>query len=138
WEEVDSFEVFFIKKLIQETRKKSDFNIIHIHGQNINFNKVVENIDTDGLNWHDQLTWPSIPEATDIFSRGLLAGIDETQSLVDGTEEEIKNNILEAIETSKKHDNRVIISPGCVIPITATNESIEIISKTMHKSRKRS
>ncbi len=138
WEEVDSFEVFFIKKLIQETRKKSDFNIIHIHGQNINFNKVVENIDADGLNWHDQLTWPSIPEAADIFSRGLLAGIDETQSLVDGTEEEIKNNILEAIETSKKYDNRVIISPGCVIPITATNESIEIISKTMHKSRKRS
>ena len=137
WEEVDNFEIYFIKKLIQDTKRKSNFNIIHIHGQDINFNKVVENIDADGLNWHDQLTWPTIPEAADIFSKGLLAGIDETQSLVDGNEEKIKKNILESIEISNKHDNRVIISPGCVIPITATNESIEIISKTIHKSRKR-
>ena len=137
WEEVENFEIFFIKKLIQETRKKSEFNIIHIHGQDINFNKVVESIDADGFNWHDQLTWPTIPEAATIFSKGLLAGLDETKSLIDGNEEKIRNNMLEAIDMSKKYDNRVIISPGCVIPITATNESIEIVSKTIHKSRKR-
>ncbi|MBY9000731.1 MAG: hypothetical protein KGD64_07455 [Candidatus Heimdallarchaeota archaeon] len=137
WKEVERFEIFFIKKLIQEVKKKSEFNIIHVHGQDIKFDKAAEQIDAEGLNWHDQLTWPSISEAAKIFPKGLLAGIDETQSLVEGDEEKIKTNIVEAIEMSKKYDNRVIIAPGCVIPITASNESIEIISKTIHKSRKR-
>ena len=136
WDEVERFELFFLKKLIQDLKNKSEFNVIHVHGQDIKFDKAAELANVEGLNWHDQLTWPTIPEAADIFPKGLLAGIDETQSLVEGKEEDIKKNIVEAIEKSKEYSNRVIISPGCVIPITASNESIEIISKTIHKSRK--
>lgn len=137
WDEVERFEISFMKKLLKETKNKSDFNIIHIHGQEIEFRKVVEEIDAEGLNWHDQLTWPSISEAAEIFPKGLLAGIDETQTLVEGDAEKIKMNILDAVKESEKHDNRVIISPGCVIPITASDDSITEISKTIHKSRKR-
>ena len=49
--------------------------------------------------------------------------------------EDIKSNILDSIKQSQQADNKIIISPGCVIPITTPERNIEIISRTMKKSR---
>jgi uroporphyrinogen decarboxylase len=135
WEEVEKYEIFFLKKIIEKIKRKSNFSVLHIHGENIFFKQVTENIQTDAYNWHDQLTWPSLEEAARITDRGLLAGIDETKTLIEGNKEKIKQNILESINISQQHDNRIIISPGCVIPITVSEESIDIVSSTIKKSR---
>jgi len=136
WEEVLKFEIPFIKKLLSRIRSKTEFIVMHVHGQDIRFKEAAELIEVDALNWHDRLTWPGIEEAADIFPKGLLAGIDETRALVDGKPDDIKNNILDALKKSTENDNRVIIAPGCVIPITAPDENIEIISQTVKKTRK--
>ncbi len=136
WEEVLKFEIPFIKKLLSKIRRRVEFIVMHIHGQDIRFKEAAELIEVDALNWHDRLTWPEIGEAADIFPKGLLAGIDETRTLVDGKPDDIKDNILDALKKSTENDNRVIIAPGCVIPITAPDENIEIISQTVKKTRK--
>ncbi|MFW9851638.1 MAG: uroporphyrinogen decarboxylase family protein [Candidatus Thorarchaeota archaeon] len=135
WEEIEKYEIFFLKKIIEKIKKKSDFTVLHIHGENIFFKQVTEKIKADAYNWHDQLTWPRLEEAARISDRGLLAGIDETKVLVEGNKEKIKENILNSIKVSQKNDNRIIISPGCVIPITVSEDSIDIVSSTINKSR---
>jgi hypothetical protein len=42
---------------------------------------------------------------------------------------------LNSIEISKNNDNRVIIAPGCVIPITVAEKSISVISNIFQKMR---
>lgn len=137
WKEVERFEIAFLDKFISRIKGKSDFTVLHVHGQDIQFDEVSEKLNADALNWHDQLTWPTMAEALDIFPKGLLAGIDETKTLLDGSEENIKQNITESFELSKNNNNRIIIAPGCVIPITASEESINIISSTIMKLRNR-
>lgn len=137
WEEVLKFEIPFLKKLISKIKGKTEFIVMHVHGQDIRFKEAAELMDVDALNWHDQLTWPEIDEAANIFPKGLLAGIDETQVLIDGKSDDIKKNILESLKQSEENENRVIIAPGCVIPITVSDENIEIISQTIRKARKR-
>ena len=137
WEEVERFEIAFLKKFLSRIKTKSSFTVLHVHGQDIQFDKAAQELDADALNWHDQLTWPTIEEALEIFPKGLLAGIDETKTLIEGKEEKIKKNITEAYELSKRNNNRIMIAPGCVIPITASEESINIISSTMKDLRKR-
>ena len=136
WEEIDNYEIFFLKKIIEKIKSKSEFTVLHIHGENIFFKQVTEKIKTDAFNWHDQLTWPDLEEASKITKKGLLAGIDETKALVEGDEDRIKQNILDSIKISQKNNNRIIISPGCVIPITVLDESLDIVSSTIKKVRR--
>lgn len=135
FQEVERFEIKFLKKFLSKIENKAEFVVLHVHGEDIKFKEAAKELNVDALNWHDRLTWPSLSEAAKIFPKGLLAGIDETRTLVDGKPEEIQNNILDSINQSKKVNNRIIISPGCVIPITAPERNIEIITKTIKKSR---
>ncbi len=138
WEEVERFEIAFLDKLISRIKGKSNFTVLHVHGQDIQFDKAANKLNADALNWHDQLTWPAMEEALEIFPKGLLAGIDETKTLLGEDEQKIKQNITEAFDLSKRYNNRIIIAPGCVIPITASEDSINVISSTMMKLRNRS
>ncbi|MHA1668191.1 MAG: uroporphyrinogen decarboxylase family protein [Candidatus Heimdallarchaeaceae archaeon] len=137
WEETKRFEIAFLKRIISKLKKQAEFIVLHIHGQEIYFKEVIDTIQVDALNWHDQLTWPSIDEGAKMFKKGLLAGIDETHTLVEGKIEEIQENIAEAYKMSEKNQNKVIIAPGCVIPITVSNEALEVVTSTIKKHRKR-
>jgi uroporphyrinogen decarboxylase len=83
WREIGVFELSFTKKLLNDIKNKVEFIVLHVHGQDLYFKETIENLSVNALNWHDQLTWPSIEESLDIFKGGLLAGIDETKTLVD-------------------------------------------------------
>ena len=136
WDEVRRFEISFLKKILNQIKNKTEFTVLHIHGQDISFKEVSEQLEVDALNWHDQLTWPSMTEAANLFDKGLLAGIDETKTLVDGDILNITENIQSAIKVSEENDRRIIIAPGCVIPITASDKSIEAISNVFKNLRK--
>jgi uroporphyrinogen decarboxylase len=136
WDEVGRFEISFLKKILSKLEKKAEFTVLHVHGQEIYFKEVSELLEVDALNWHDQLTWPSMSESALLFDKGLLAGIDETKTLVDGEAPNIVKNIQNAIKVSEENERRIIISPGCVIPITASDKSIETISNIFKSLRK--
>jgi len=135
WEEIGRFEISFTKKLLSDIKNKANFIVLHVHGQDLFFKEAIENLPVTALNWHDQLTWPSIEEALELFKGGLLAGIDETKTLVNGDKDKIKKNIMKSIEISKNNDNRIITAPGCVIPITVSEESIGAVSNIFQKMR---
>ena len=136
WDEVGKFEISFLKKIINQLKKKAEFIVLHVHGQEIKFKEASQQLNVDALNWHDQLTWPSMSEAAEMFDKGLFAGIDETQTLVDGDIPDIVKNIQNAIKISEENERRIIIAPGCVIPITASDKSIDAISNVFKNLRK--
>jgi uroporphyrinogen decarboxylase len=136
WDEVGRFEISFLKKILKQLHNKAEFTVLHVHGQEIKFKEAAEQLDVDALNWHDQLTWPSMNEAASIFNKGLLAGIDETETLVEGDIQQITKNIQNAIKVSEENERRIVIAPGCVVPITASESSIEAISNVFKNRNK--
>ncbi|MBA7533247.1 hypothetical protein ES705_25482 [subsurface metagenome] len=137
WKDVESFEIYFLDKIIKRAGQKASFSVIHIHGLDIAFDKVSTQLTAEAVNWHDQLTWPNIEEAAEIYKGGLLAGIDEKVLLLNERPEEIKSQIQETLNLVEKTDNRIIISPGCVIPYKIPDEKLDIIGETIRAFNKR-
>jgi len=128
--ETNKFELYFIEKLIKRVRKNTPLTVLHIHGEDILFKKATERIITNAYNWHDQLTWPSLLEASRITKKGFLSGINE-EKLAEGDKEAIISNIRESLEVTKQI-KRNILAPGCVIPLGVEDESLDLIVKLIN------
>ncbi len=106
-------------QVLQAMRALTDFIILHIHGENIFFEEVLD-YPVDAINWHDRRTAPTIAEARKLTDKCLIAGVDELGTLVNGKPEEIKAEINEAFEQAG--GKGLIIAPGCVIPPSCSEE----------------
>ena len=96
-------------------------NMLHIHGNDICFNAVVD-YPVHILNWHDRDTPPSLSEAqaSEAFkmapASALCGGLGR-DTLTYGTPDQVRQEAQDAIrQTSGKG---LILSTGCVVPIIA-------------------
>ncbi len=121
-------------EILEAIKNKAKFNIIHIHGNNIMFNLIAQNYPAEALNWHDQLTPPDIKDAFTKFDGVLMGGIEEQQFLLNSTDEKLRNAIQKVIDSV--NGRRLIIAPGCVIPINIPDNKVEIIVKYLKKRQK--
>jgi uroporphyrinogen decarboxylase len=122
-----------LKSLIKKTIKKSNFVVLHLHGDKPDF-KLATKLPIDAINWHDQQTTPSLSEARKIFKGGLLGGLN-TESWKD-----ISNplDVLPLIVSmyNSFEDSGLIISPGCVIPQFVSDPLIEAAVTTIKNLKK--
>ena len=95
------------------------------------FNLIAQNYPAEALNWHDQLTPPDIKDAFTKFDGVLMGGIEEQQFLLNSTDEKLRNAIQKVIDSV--NGRRLIIAPGCVIPINIPDNKVEIIVKYLKK-----
>lgn len=123
--EFKEFGMNYDLDLLNDIKGKTDFNMVHIHGDNIMFDYIAKNYPVEALNWHDQLTAPSIAEASKIFDGILMGGIEEKEFLLKATDEELTSKIQEVIDSV--NGQRLIIAPGCVIPINILDEKVKVI-----------
>ncbi len=121
----------FSDKKLKGIEKKAEFNIVHIHGDNIMFDLIAKNYPVQALNWHDQLTAPTIGEAFKKFKGILMGGIEEKEFLLNVPDEELLAKIQEVIDSV--NGQRVIIAPGCVIPINVPNDKVQVIIDYLSK-----
>jgi uroporphyrinogen decarboxylase len=112
-------------QLLNAIKGKADFNMVHIHGDNIMFDYIAKNYPVEALNWHDQLTAPSIAEASKKFDGILMGGIEEKEFLLKASNKELTSRIKEVIDSV--NGQRLIIAPGCVIPINIPDEKVDVI-----------
>ncbi len=136
WAQIERFELNIIKSMINKLKKKTDFTVFHLHGQDVFFESVAKNLPVDAINWHDKTTWPSIVEASDISSKGLLAGLDEKGVLMKGEKDSIIQSTNHSLEDINKTGNRTILSPGCVIPTPVEDSVLEVIQKQIENYNK--
>lgn len=109
-------------QVLQAIKQKADFNIVHIHGENIMFDLIAEHYPVNALNWHDQLTAPSIAEAQTKFDGIVMGGIEEKEFLLQASKEEISQKVQEVVASA--NNKRLIIAPGCVIPINIPDKKV--------------
>lgn len=95
-------------------------NMVHLHGENIHFEKV-SRYPAHILNWHDRETdWP-LAEGQKFF-RGAVCGGLSQDTLVLGTQAQVQDEAVEALtQTSGK---RFILGTGCVVPVIAPHGNI--------------
>ena len=130
----NQFKEFGMKydlEILNAIKNKADFNVVHIHGDNIMFDLIAQNYPVEALNWHDQLTTPSIAEGFEKFDGILMGGIEEKDFLLKTQEQELEEKIQEVIDSV--NGKRIIISPGCVIPINIPDEKVRIIVDFLRK-----
>lgn len=111
--EYREFGVKYDLQILNALKKQNALLILHIHGLNIMFN-LLKNYPVQIINWHDQLTAPTIVEAQKVSGKTFLGGVEENEMLLKENPEVIKKHIKNIInETNGK---RLIFGPGCVLP----------------------
>ncbi len=132
-EEYRRFGMRFDLPILRAARRRPLLNVVHIHGSNIMFDLIAENYPTDGLNWHDQRTSPSLEEAYRRFKGLLMGGIDEQEVLVEGSEEEVERMVKASVRSVS--GRRLLLAPGCVIPLDAPDSNLDKAIRTARSYR---
>jgi uroporphyrinogen decarboxylase len=107
--------------VLDAVRGHPDFVLLHAHGENLYFD-LLTHYPVDAVNWHDRKTSPSLKQARDKFSGALVGGIDEWGVLADGTPDQIRAQVNDAM--GQTNGLGLILAPGCVI---STDTSVENI-----------
>ncbi|MCK5413547.1 MAG: hypothetical protein KAI57_04205 [Candidatus Pacebacteria bacterium] len=127
-EEYNEFQINFDYQILNELKNKKVLSILHIHGLDIAFD-LFSKYPVHIMNWHDQCTKPSLSEAQKIFKGVVLGGIDENNVLAIKRPEDITLQVKKAIKQT--NGKRLIIGPGCTIPINTSEENIKAIKKAL-------
>ncbi|MHA2501145.1 MAG: uroporphyrinogen decarboxylase family protein [Candidatus Hodarchaeales archaeon] len=130
-EEFNRFSLQPDTALLRKIRNRAEFIVMHLHGHNIRFQEVAEAYPVDGINWHDQQTFPSLDEARELFSGTLLGGIDENDSLRKESGEKIEEKQQKTL--SAFGQGKLVVAPGCVIPQDVPDENIEAVVNAIRK-----
>ncbi len=126
YEEYKEFGVEYDLRVLEEVQGKTLFNIFHIHGNNTMFDQV-KDYPVEALNWHDRRTYPSLRQAREMTDKVLIGGIDEHGTLKTAGEKELAEHVEDAI--SQVEDGRIILGPGCVVPLDCPESQMEQLKK---------
>ena len=116
---------------VLEPVKVCPLNMLHLHGENVMFNKFVD-YPIQIINWHDQDTPPSLADASQRTNMALCGGLRREKTMVLGTPEQVLVEAHDSILAVK--GKKFILGTGCVLPITvprvnilAARKSVELI-----------
>ncbi len=98
-----------------------DFILLHIHGENIYFEELAK-YPVQIVNWHDRKTAPTLREGKKLFHGAVAGGIEEWGVLADGTPDQIRAQIQDAIQQTDGFG--LIVAAGCVISTDTPEDNI--------------
>jgi uroporphyrinogen decarboxylase len=114
-DEFDTFSRPYDLRILEKTRDLW-LNLLHLHGEDVMF-QAVSDYPAQVINWHDRTTWPSIPQARDIFGGALCGGLSQWDTMNLGDPQQVEMEASEAVAASG--GKAFILGTGCVLPITA-------------------
>jgi len=133
YKERNELEFKPMMSLIKKTIKKSNFVVLHLHGDKPDY-KLATKLPIDAINWHDQQTTPSLSEARKIFKGGLFGGLD-AESWKDISNPTEVSSMITAVYNNFDGSG-LIISPGCVIPQFVSDSIIGAAVSTIKNLKK--
>jgi uroporphyrinogen decarboxylase len=125
--EYETFGRAYDLKVLDALRGKAKFNMVHVHGEDVMFD-LFAGYPVEMINWHDRLTDPPLAKAAARFPRLLVGGINESRTLVEGSLADIENEVRDAVVQAG--GRRLMVGPGCVLPIAASDERIATAVRT--------
>jgi uroporphyrinogen decarboxylase len=127
-EEYKKFGVKYDLEILNALKKQNALLVLHIHGLNIMFD-LLKDYPVQIINWHDQLTAPTIAEAQKISDKTFLGGVEENEMLLKESPRIIKSRIKNI--ASDNAGARLIFGPGCVLPIETPEINIAAVKKAL-------
>ncbi|MFX0099620.1 MAG: uroporphyrinogen decarboxylase family protein [Candidatus Hodarchaeota archaeon] len=124
-EEREHLEFDPMKELIKNGIKGDSFVVLHLHGDEPDFPRAIKLPSISAINWHDQHTTPDLPGARNIFSGGLLGGLDSASWKENSKVEDITSKIRK-LKDGFPGDG-LILAPGCVIPQYVTDDILSYV-----------
>lgn len=141
-QEYEEFAYKYDMEVINVYKDQTYFNVIHVHGDNIMFEKIASDYPLNCINWHDRHTKPSLKEAREIVNKCFLGGIQEVpyfegnvlrynSILASKSSKEIEQHAKEALE--ELGDIGLILGPGCVADPRTPEENLEALRKSVNR-----
>ncbi len=109
--EYEEFGEKYDRPILEEFYGESEVTMLHACRHNIMID-LVSDYPVDVINWYDRKRNPGLAEAKEKTDKALAGGLS-LDTLLNGTEEEVKAEVHDAIEGVGKE--KLIIAPGCVI-----------------------
>lgn len=110
-QEHDEFGRPYDLQVFDHFKDQTFFNVLHIHGKNIMFNKLLD-YPFNCLSWHDRWVYPTLGEARKLTDKCLMGGINENDVLARKNPKDIRQHVMEAANDAG--DKGFILGPGCV------------------------
>jgi uroporphyrinogen decarboxylase len=101
--------------------------LLHLHGLNVMFDLIAD-YPVNIINWHDRETDPSLVLGQKRFPGAVCGGVSQ-ETLVYGTQDEIRQQTLEAIQSVG--EGRFILGTGCVTPVIAPYGNIMTVRQSV-------
>ena len=117
-------------RAVLEACKGMWFNIMHMHGEAPMF-ELLSKYPVQAINWHDRLA-EDFALATGrklCPDKILIGGVEEYTTLFNGTDEEVKAQLTDAI--NQVPDGRLILGPGCCVPLNVPEDRLELAKKIL-------
>ena len=125
----------FDRQVVEKLKSKTEFQVLHLHGEKIFFKEVLEKFKVNTVNFHAFKDFPTFfnqPEMKHVFSGGLLGGLEEKYFDLVKNNQNPKQNPLEVLFSELEQvSDRIIIGPNCVVSQTLTSEDIVTIITTL-------
>lgn len=111
YSEYEKFCRPFDLMVLNAVKERTKFNILHIHGQKIFFNQLLD-YPVAALSWSHRHTEPTLETARSYYKGCLWGGIDEERFSHMNTLD-VKRQIIQTVEDMGT--NSLIIAPGCSV-----------------------
>jgi uroporphyrinogen decarboxylase len=95
------------------------FNILHVCGKALDFKRFTQ-YPAHVLNWADRYGGPSISEAKKLTTKALSGGVDNLNTLPNGTPEQVAAEARDAIAQAAGHP--FMLTPGCTYDPNAVSD----------------
>ncbi len=97
---------------ILEAVQEAPFNVLHIHGERIHFDSLLD-YPVSAINWSHFQTPPSLKEGRERSGKAVMGGINEATAYYLSAPE-IRDQVRGSIEECGMHS--LILAPGCSVP----------------------
>ncbi|WP_181444498.1 uroporphyrinogen decarboxylase family protein [Bacillus sp. 03113] len=118
------FGRFYDLQVLDTVQNRTWFNILHIHGGEPMFKELL-NYTVEAINWHDRKVPLSLKDARKLTDKILVGGIDQQEVLENGSDNGVEIHLKEAV--SQLNDNKFVLAPGCVIPLTVPDNRLSLV-----------
>lgn len=122
--EYDEFGVPYDLQVLDAVAGRSWFNIAHIHGENIMFDKVA-GYPVQGISWHVWETEPTVSEFLKRAPGKTIVGGLQRFHITEGRKDLLAQQIRDMF--AETGGRRLILAPGCVIRAPFDEECLEFV-----------
>jgi uroporphyrinogen decarboxylase len=128
-EEYGEFARPYDTAVLEAVRRRSWFNIFHLHGENVMFDQVLD-APVQALSYHDREGGGfSLGELRSRTNKCLVGGLGRQTTLVRGTPEQIDTEVRDAWNQVGRRG--LILGPGCVVGLDTPEENLRQLRRSV-------